>query len=268
MMNDEAGHHEFIKASAAQLVEQFSQSTPDGRAAIAAATGVRTDLEIDQHRQQLVADFTKVSAQANREVPQSYSHYASRFDVVGLYQSVLSKVFSGISGLQGYGDRNPVWVTTLLEEAGFRLKSFFHQIHELEGAKKPLLQAIVEAWKQISLERAPYPPGLPATIPIENDYTVALLADWAGDNPAAMNVADVVRRAKPQIAIHLGDKSMAACFPDGLKSAARARNGSTAAICCATKLARSLSLWAANAETDTILCVFHDQCAQRRFCIN
>lgn len=204
-MNDGAGHHEFVKASAAQLVEQFSQSTQDLKAAIKAATGSESDVEIEQHRVKLLADFTEVSDKANEEVPQPYTHYVSRFDIVGLYQSVLSKVFSGISGFQGYGNHNPIWVVTLLEEAGFKLKSFFQQVHELEGTKKSLLQAVVEAWKQLAVERAPYPAGVPATIPFDETCTIALLADWGGDNPAAKNVAAIVRRTQPNIAIHLGD---------------------------------------------------------------
>jgi hypothetical protein len=81
-MNDAAGHHEFVKASAAQLVEQFSQSTQEVKAAIKAATGAQTDTEIEQHRIQLLPDFKKVSDKANEEVPQPYLHYASKFDIV------------------------------------------------------------------------------------------------------------------------------------------------------------------------------------------
>ena len=116
-MNEAAGHHEFVKASAAQLVDHFSQTTPAVKAAITAATGSTTDAQIEQDRIQLLADFTSVRDKARKEVPEPYVHYASRIDVVGLYQSVLSKVFHDIPGLQGYGDRNPVWVATLLEAA-------------------------------------------------------------------------------------------------------------------------------------------------------
>jgi hypothetical protein len=132
-------------------------------------------------------------------------HYASRFEIVGLYQSVLSKIFSNIPAFQGYGDANPSWVTTLLEQGAFKLKSFFQQVHELNGAKKPLLQAIMEAWKDIQFANAPYPRGTPATLPLDETSTIALLADWGGDNPAAKNVAAIVTRAQPKLAIHLGD---------------------------------------------------------------
>lgn len=204
-MNDAAGHHKFVKASAAQLVDHLKQATPEVKAAVTAATGAQTDAEIEQHRMQLLADFTKVRDKAYEEVPEPYVHYVSRIDVVGLYQSVLSKVFGDIPGLQGYGDRNPAWVVTLLEQGAFKLKSFFHEIHELRGSKKPLIQAIIEAWKDIKISEAPYPPGVPTSLPLDETCTIALMADWGGDNPAAKNVAEIVRRAQPKIAIHLGD---------------------------------------------------------------
>jgi len=204
-MNDAAGHHEFVKASAAWIVEQLSQTTPEVIAAIVAALGAQTSSEIDQHRAQLLADFTKVRDKAQEEISLPYVHYASRFDIVGLYQSVLADVFRGISAFQGYGDANPVWVTTLLEQDAFKLKSFFNEIRELNGAKRSLLQAIIEAWKDLRFAKAPYPPGVPTTLPLDETSTIALLADWGGDNPAAKNVAAIVRRVQPKIAIHLGD---------------------------------------------------------------
>src|SRR6185312_6220310 len=89
VMNDAAGHHKFVKASAAQLVDHLKQATPEVKAAVTAATGAQTDAEIEQHRMQLLADFTKVRDKAYEEVPEPYVHYVSRIEVVGLYQSVL-----------------------------------------------------------------------------------------------------------------------------------------------------------------------------------
>lgn len=204
-MNDAAGNHDFVKASAAQLVDEFSVTSSEVKAAITAAIGAKTEAEIEEHRAHLLADFTRVRDKANEEVPQPYVHYASRFDIVGLYQSVLCKVFTDIPAFQGYGNVNPIWVTTLLEEAAFRLKDFFHQVHEIRGTEKPLLQAIVEAWKDIKFARAPYPSGVPGTLFLDETCTIALLADWGGDNPAAKNIAAIVHRQEPKVAIHLGD---------------------------------------------------------------
>lgn len=203
-MNGAAGNHDFVKASAAQLVEHFSQATPEVKAAITAATEASTDAEIEQERNQLLADFIRIRDKANEEVSQAYVHYASRVDVVGLYQSALAKVFCDIPALQGYGF-NPIWLVTPIEEGVFRLKSFFHEIHILKGTRKPLLQAVIEAWKEMGTAKASYPIGVPAVLPLDESCTIALLADWGGDNPAAKRVAEVIRRAHPKIAIHLGD---------------------------------------------------------------
>jgi Calcineurin-like phosphoesterase len=204
-LNDAAGNHDFVKASAAQLIEQLQETTPEVATAITGATGAQTNLEIEQHRLQLLADFIRVSDAAHKEMPIPYAHYASRFDIVGLYQSVLSNVFSGIPGFQGYGDANPIWVTTLLEEDAFKLKSLFHEVGELRGAKKSLLQAIIESWKDLKFEKSPYPKDVPVVLPLDETAMIALLADWGGDNPAAKRVAAIVSRGGPKIAIHLGD---------------------------------------------------------------
>ena len=204
-MNDGAGNHELVKASAAHLASLLEEPSAEVLGTIRTATAASTAQEVEANRIDLLSCFRAVSERAASEVSQSYVHYASRFDIVGLYQSVLSKIFSGIPGFQGYGNANPVWVTTLLEEGGFRLNSFFHEVHEFEGAKKTPLQAIFEAWKDIKLAKAPYPSGTPPTLALDETCTIALMADWGGDNPAAKRVAGIVERSRPKIAIHLGD---------------------------------------------------------------
>ena len=206
-MNESAGHHPFVKASSAQLVEHFNQSSADLTTAIKLGAGLQTDAEVEAHRLQLLADFTSVRDAAAAEIPEPYIHYASRVDIVGLYQSILGTVFEDVPGLQGYGDKNAVWVITPLEELGFKLKSFFHEVHELEGVKMPLLQAVIKAWKDIKVSKATYPPGTPAFLPLDERSTVSLLADWGGDNPAARQVATTAANAdpKPRTVIHLGD---------------------------------------------------------------
>lgn len=205
-MNDAAGHQPFVKASATRLVEHFNHA-PDVRDAIVAATGAKTEDEIEKHRQDLLADFIKVRDHVIKETPEPYNHYASRINLVGAYQSILGTVFKDVPGLQGYGDKNAVWVITPIEQLAFKLKSFFHEVHELQGTKKSLLQALIEAWKDIKFAKAPYPTGRPATLPLDESSTMSLLADWGGDNPAAKRVAKTVAFVEPKssVVIHLGD---------------------------------------------------------------
>src|SRR6185437_1047842 len=108
--------------------------------------------------------------------------------------------------LQGYGDGNPVWIVTLIEEGVYRFGSFFKKVYEdVHGQKEPLLQSILKEWKSVKFEKAPYPPGIPQPIKLPQNAKLALLADWGGDNPAARHIASVARKQKPDIAIHLGD---------------------------------------------------------------
>ena len=84
--------------------------------------------------------------------------FVSRFDLVGLYQSVLAKVFNRIPSLQGYGNGNPIWVVTLIEEGVFAFGHFFRQVYEdVHGQKEPLIQSILKEWRELKFERSPYP---------------------------------------------------------------------------------------------------------------
>ncbi len=204
-MNAAAGSHDFVKLSSANIVEHLIGNAPEVKAIIAAATGAKSESEIEQHRIDLLASFSGVQDMAAAEVPPPYTHYASRFDMVGVYQSVLSGLFSDIPALQGYGDRNAVWLTTPLEESAFKIKAVLHGLQAMAEQKKSPLQAIVEAWRAVRFAKAPYPQGAPPTRPFAETCTVALLADWGGDNPAAKRIAEIVERSKPSLAVHLGD---------------------------------------------------------------
>ena len=205
-MNDAAGHQPFVRASATRLVEHLSNAS-DVRDAIKMATRAQTEDDIEKHRQSLLADFTKVRDHVIAEIAEPYIHYASRVNLVGAYQSILGTVFEDIPGFQGYGDKNAIWVITPIEQLAFKLKDFFHEVHVLRGAKKSLLQAVIEAWKDIKLAKAAYPAGRPVTLSLDEGSTVSLLADWGGDNPAAKHIAFVAGNAdpKPKMVIHLGD---------------------------------------------------------------
>ena len=204
-MNAAAGSHGFVKLSSANIVNHLDGNAAEVRAIIAAATDAKSNDEIEQQRADLLASFSAVRDKAAAEIPLPYTHYASRFDIVGVYQSVLSGLFSDIPALQGYGDRNAVWLTTPLEESAFKVKSVLHGIQAMAAQKKSPLQAIVEAWRKVRFAKASYPPGTPPTLPLAESCTVALLADWGGDNPAAKRIAGIVQRSKPRLAIHLGD---------------------------------------------------------------
>lgn len=187
--------HDFVKSSAGQLAQHLNEGSDDVRTVISAAINSSDPAVIENERLRLAVQFAGIHASATEEHSHGDVDYVSRIDIVGLYQSVLSSVFSRIPSLQGYGDRNPIWVITLIEQGAFALRNFFRQVYEdVQGNKEPLLRSVLKAWTDLKFERAPYPPGTPKVIQFPANAIVALLADWGGDNPAARHVATVAKR--------------------------------------------------------------------------
>ncbi len=205
-MHSVVNKQEFVKSSLDELVKNLNEDSGDVRAAIATAIGSGDPQAVATERANLATQFGSISQTAAREPSHGDVEYVSRFNFVGLYQSVLAKVFNRIPALQGYGDGNPVWVVTLIEEGVYRLGGFFKGVYEdVHGEKQPLLQSILKEWNSVKFEKAPYPAGAPQPIQLPANAKVALLADWGGDNPAARHIASVTVKQKPNIAIHLGD---------------------------------------------------------------
>lgn len=205
-MHSVVNQQKFVKSSLDQLVKDLKEDSPEVRSAIGSAIGSQESAAIATERINFASHLGSIRDTAANEPSHGDVDYVSRFNLVGLYQSVLAKVFSRIPGLQGYGDANPVWVVTLIEEGIYRLDSFFKKVHEdVHGQKESLLTSIMKEWKSLKSEKAPYPPGVPETIKLRPNAQVVLLADWGGDNPAAHQVASAVKRQKPDVAIHLGD---------------------------------------------------------------
>jgi hypothetical protein len=205
-MHSLVNHHEFVKSSLNHLSKQLSESSEDTRSALAVAIGSTDPTAIESARHKLAQQFFSIRDKAVQEPSHGDVDYVSRIDIVGLFQSILSAVFNRIPSLQGYGDRNPIWVVTLIEEGAYALGNFFKQVYEdVHGQKEPLLQSILKEWQNLKFERAPYPSGTPSISQLPAKSTVALLADWGGDNPAARHIAAVARKQQPKLAIHLGD---------------------------------------------------------------
>src|SRR5579872_5792431 len=128
-MHPVVNKHDFVKSSLDQLVADLNGGSADVRSAIAGAIGSQDPAAVETERASLAASFGAVRDKAAAEPSHGDVEYVSRFDFVGLYQSVLAKVFNRIPALQGYGDANPVWVVTLIEQGIYRLGSFFKAVH-------------------------------------------------------------------------------------------------------------------------------------------
>lgn len=205
-MHSVVNQHNFVKSSLDQLVTHLNENSDDVHSAVAAAIGSQNPQEVSAARIELASQFGSIRDKAMSEPSHGDVEYVSRVDVIGLYQSILAKVFSRIPELQGYGDRNPIWVVTLIEEGLYRFGNFFKKVYtDVHGQKEPLLQSILKEWKALKFFKAPYPPGVPNPIQVAPNAKVALLADWGGDNPAARHIASVAKKQQANIAIHLGD---------------------------------------------------------------
>lgn len=205
-MHPAVGNQQFIAASLANLSQHLQDGSSDTLESLSHAIGSADPKAIEQVRSELAERFAQLHNQAANEPSHRDVHYVSRFDGVGIFQSVLSNVFNGIPNLQGYGDANPIWVTTLIEEGLYKIGNFFRgTFQDVHGGKQSLLSSIVMEWKKLPTGRAPYPVGTPKTAEIPDVTIVALLADWGGDNEAARNISNVVRKHRVQQAVHLGD---------------------------------------------------------------
>ncbi len=205
-MHSLVNQHSFVRSSLEALVQNLNEESAEVRSAIVDSIGTSDPGLVEAERSRLVSHFASIRDQAASELSHRDIDFVSRFDLVGMYQSVLSKIFCSVPSLQGYGDRNPIWVTTLIEHGVYSLGNFFKQVHEdVQGQRAPLISSILKEWKNLRFKRAPYPIGTPQTIKLPQKVIVALLADWGGDNPAARHIASVVRKQQPDLAIHLGD---------------------------------------------------------------
>ena len=204
-MHEAVSQKAIFQAHVDEIVKHLDQKSAEVQDQVATAYGFGDLRAIEAKRVELVSHFRAVSQAIAVEDPQPYSQYISRIQLVGVVQSALAGVFAEIPGLQGYGGMNPLWVTTKIEQFAFDVKNFFHQVHEGINGKESLMVSFLRAFKELGTERAGYPQEKPSTIQFGSNDIIALLADWGGDNPAARNVANVVRRSPSKIAVHLGD---------------------------------------------------------------
>ena len=207
-MHEAAGRQDVVISGLQDVNSRLLANSQELRQHIAEIAGTDDVDTINDKIAQLSGRVSPALDQARAEVSRGDAHYVSRFDSVGLFQSALSKIFCDIPDLQGYGDKNPAWAITLLEELLYKTKAFFDRVHQdVRGKKQTLWSALVSELVQLprSDYKAPFPSGVPTSQPLPDDVTVVLLGDWGGDNDAAKKIADVVRHHQASVGIHLGD---------------------------------------------------------------
>ncbi len=205
-MHPAVGKQSFVQNALAHVRDQVNQATPDARKAIEYVLGTADPVKLEAQRVAFASYLNNATGAIKAEPSHKDEHFVSRVDSVGLFQAVLAKIFCSIPELQGYGDKNPSWVATIVEQVAYDVSTFFKRVYtDVHGNKQPLLHSILVELKQLRAERALFPPGTPETMPLPDNTTIVLLADWGGDNDAAKSIAEVVRKHTPDMGIHLGD---------------------------------------------------------------
>jgi|HubBroStandDraft_6_1064221.scaffolds.fasta_scaffold57308_2 hypothetical protein len=163
-MHAAAGNKTFVAQSLLHVTEQVSAPSWAVSDAISYGSGPAGADEIEHRRSLLSSRLREATANLQAEPAHSDAHYVSRFSGVGIFQSALSAIFADLPDLQRYGDKNPIWVTTLIEEIAHKVKAFFERAHEdRTGKKQPLWAALASELVRIGQadDRAPYPKGAP-----------------------------------------------------------------------------------------------------------
>jgi hypothetical protein len=206
-MHEACGHPKVLLQGLQDLHSRLSGNSIEVRARVASILGTDNPDAVSQRIASL-SDRAATAIQQVKNERHGDAHYVSRFDAAGLFQSALAKIFSDIPDLQGYGDKNPIWITTLIEGAAHKVQFFFEKVYQdVHGKKLPLWASLIAELSQLPQQnfKAPFPPGIPNSVPLPENAPVVLLGDWGGDNEAAKKIAGIVRKHKASLGIHLGD---------------------------------------------------------------
>jgi hypothetical protein len=153
MLHEKVGDKDFVTAGLSAVIDHLKEPTSDNQASIAAAIGSTDKNVVEAERVALLQHFTTMKTSAATEPSHRDVHYVSRVDPVGAFQAVLAKLFKEIPALQGYGDANPIWATTLVEQGIYDLKSFFHHVHDDVSRKEPFIHSVLKEWNSLPTSR-------------------------------------------------------------------------------------------------------------------
>lgn len=127
-------------------------------------------------------------------IPASGPWYMPQIPVVGLFQTAMEEhLGSDITVSQNRG---------VVDKTGVPIPEKF-------GAADPLwIEVVVAEMQTLLVGKAPFISHSHLSdffYGIEDNCTIALVADWGADNPSARNVGQQMKNRNPDYAIHLGD---------------------------------------------------------------
>jgi hypothetical protein len=193
IVNQLTGNRATVLAALQSTIDAFQNDTPVVQSVMNASLQPITEAQRQVVRAQIVQQLQDAYNQAVA-TPDDGNWYMPRIPAVALFQTALEQHLgsslevsknrgvvdaAGIPIPEKFGNTDPLWIECVLDG----------------------LQALVEG-------KAPFVTHTHLAdffYPIEDNCTIALVADWGADNESAQNVAQQMKDRHPDYAIHLGD---------------------------------------------------------------
>src|SRR5271156_4867489 len=211
-MNQLVGDRATVLAALQNTITAFRNDGPVVQSVMNASFPSTTEDQRTATRQQIINQLQDAYNRALAE-PAGEPWYMPQIPVVGLFQTAMEEHLgsditvsqnrgavdtNGVPLPEQFGDTDPLWIEAVVAEMGTLLtgKAPFISHSHLSGF----------------------------FYNIEDNCTIALVADWGADNPGANNVAQQMQNRNPDYAIHLGDIYYAGEAPEAKGFLYRFRN--------------------------------------------
>jgi 3',5'-cyclic AMP phosphodiesterase CpdA len=192
-MNTLTGQRDAVLATLQQTIDAFQQDGPLVQQIMTARLQPATEAQRQAMRAQMLQQLQQAYA-AEAAAPQAQPWYAPQNSVIALVQSAMEQHLGptvgesqhraivdadGIPILERFGPTDPGWIEVVIDALGTLLEGKANFI--THNDIKDFMFAIPE------------------------QCTIALVADWGGDNDSAGDVRDQIVAQHPDYVIHLGD---------------------------------------------------------------
>ena len=196
-MNELVGQRATVLAALQSTIDAFRQDGPVVQAVMNASLQPATETERQAARAQVVEQLQDAYNKA-LATPDDGNWYMPRIPAVALFQTAMEEhMGSSLEISQSRG---------VVDAAGIPIPEKF-------GNTDPLwIECVLDGLETLVTGKAPFVSHTHLSdffYTIEDNCTIALVADWGADNDSAQNVGAQMRNRSPDYAIHLGDISYA-----------------------------------------------------------
>jgi hypothetical protein len=196
-VNELVGQRATVLAALQSTIDAFRQDGPVVQAVMNASLQPATETERQAARAQVVEQLQDAYNKA-LATPDDGNWYMPRIPAVALFQTAMEEhMGSSLEISQSRG---------VVDAAGIPIPEKF-------GNTDPLwIECVLDGLETLVTGKAPFVSHTHLSdffYTIEDNCTIALVADWGADNDSAQNVGAQMRNRSPDYAIHLGDISYA-----------------------------------------------------------